>query len=130
MSNIKQVKLSKGLFGYDEDMIFTIDESGDFYRYCVEKSDGAFTMSYNTSVPTEVIESLIASGDVEVVNTTITGAIDFINEKIEEYKKIITDANRDYNNGLLQTCVKVELETVNYNMIKVLSKVRELLENE
>lgn len=130
MSNIKQVKLSKGLFGYDEDMILTIDESGDFYKYTVEKSDGAFNMSYNVSVPTEVIESLIASGDVEVVNTTITNAIDFINEKIEEYKKAITDANKDYNNGLLQTCVKVELETVNYNMIKVLSKVRELLENE
>ena len=130
MTNNKQVKLKKGSFGYDEDMIFTMDESGDFYKYNVEKSDGAFTMHYNASVPTEVIESLIASGDVEVVNTTITDTINFINEKIEEYKKIITDANRDYNNGLLQTCVKVELETVNYNMIKVLSKVRELLENE
>ena len=53
-----------------------------------------------------------------------------INERIEEYKATITEANKDYNNGLLQTCVKVELETVNYNMIKVLSKVRELLENE
>lgn len=130
MSNIKQVKLSKGLFGYDEDMILTIDESGDFYKYTVEKSDGAFNMSYNVSVPTEVIESLIASGDVEVVNTTIADTINFINEKIEEYKQGIVDANKDYNNGLLQPCVKVELETVNYNMIKVLSKVRELLENE
>ena len=130
MSNIKQVKLSKGLFGYDEDMILTIDESGDFYKYTVEKSDGAFNMSYNVSVPAEVIESLIASGDVEVVNTTIADAINFINEKIEEYKQGIIDANKDYNNGLLQPCVKVELETVNYNMIKVLSKVRELLENE
>lgn len=63
-------------------------------------------------------------------NDRINTAIKFINERIEEYKKIITDANRDYNNGLLQTCVKVELETVNYNMIKVLSKVKELLENE
>lgn len=130
MGNVKQVKLKKGLFGYDEDMIFTMDESGDFYRYNVEKSDGAFSMSYNASVPTEVIESLIASGDVEVVNTTIADAINFINERIEEYKATITEANKDYNDGLLQTCVKVELETVNYNMIKVLSKVRELLENE
>lgn len=130
MGNVKQVKLKKGLFGYDEDMIFTMDESGDFYRYNVEKSDGAFSMSYNASVPTEVIESLIVSGDVEVVNTTIADAINFINEKIEEYKATITEANKDYNDGLLQTCVKVELETVNYNMIKVLSKVKELLENE
>ena len=130
MGNVKQVKLKKGLFGYDEDMIFTMDESGDFYRYNVEKSDGAFSMSYNASVPTEVIESLIVSGDVEVVNTTIADAINFINEKIEEYKAAITEANKDYNDGLLQTCVKVELETVNYNMIKVLSKVKELLENE
>ena len=130
MGNVKQVKLKKGLFGYDEDMIFTMDESGDFYKYNVEKSDGAFTMNYNASVPTEDIESLIASGDVEVVNTTIADAINFINEKIEEYKATITEANKDYNNGLLQTCVKVELETVNYNMIKVLSKVREILENE
>ena len=130
MGNVKQVKLKKGLFGYDEDMIFTMDESGDFYRYNVEKSDGAFSMSYNASVPTEVIESLIASGDVEVVNTTTADVINFINERIEEYKATITEANKDYNNGLLQTCVKVELETVNYNMIKVLSKVKELLENE
>ena len=130
MGNVKQVKLKKGLFGYDEDMIFTMDESGDFYRYNVEKSDGAFSMSYNASVPTEVIESLIASGDVEVVNTTIADTINFINEKIEEYIADINKANKDYNDGLLQTCVKVELETVNYNMIKVLSKVRELLENE
>ena len=130
MGNVKQVKLKKGLFGYDEDMIFTMDESGDFYKYNVEKSDGAFTMNYNASAPTEVIESLIASGDVEVVNTTIADAINFINEKIEECKTTITEANKDYNNGLLQTCVKVELETVNYNMIKVLSKVRELLEND
>ena len=63
-------------------------------------------------------------------NDRINKTIEFINERIEEYKKAITDANRDHNSGLLQTCVKVELETVNYNMIKVLSKVRELLENE
>ncbi len=130
MSNIKQVKIKGGLFGYGEDMIFTIDESGDFYRHDAERSDGAFNMSYTASVPAEVIESLIASGDVEVVNTTIADAINFINERIEEYKATITEANKDYNDGLLQTCVKVELETVNYNMIKVLSKVKELLENE
>ena len=37
MGNNKQVKLKKGLFGYDEDMIFTMDESGDFYKYNVER---------------------------------------------------------------------------------------------
>lgn len=75
----------------------------------------------------KIIYALSSAVDAnDRINTTIK----FINERIEEYKKIITDANRDYNNGLLQTCVKVELETVNYNMIKVLSKVRELLENE
>lgn len=75
----------------------------------------------------KIIYALSSAVDAnDRINTTIK----FINERIEEYKKIITDANRDYNDGLLQTCVKVELETVNYNMIKVLSKVKELLENE
>ena len=75
----------------------------------------------------KIINALASVADA---NDRINRPIEFINERIEEYKKAITDANRDHNNGLLQTCVKVELETVNYNMIKVLSKVRELLENE
>ena len=75
----------------------------------------------------KIIYALSSAVDAnDRINTTIK----FINERIEEYKATITEANKDYNNGLLQTCVKVELETVNYNMIKVLSKVRELLEND
>lgn len=75
----------------------------------------------------KIIYALSSAVDAnDRINTTIK----FINERIEEYTADINKANKDYNDGLLQTCVKVELETVNYNMIKVLSKVRELLENE
>ena len=84
----------------------------------------------NMSMEDSFAKIIYALSSAVDANDRINKTIEFINERIEEYKKIITDANRDYNNGLLQTCVKVELETVNYNMIKVLSKVRELLENE
>lgn len=84
----------------------------------------------NMSMEDSFAKIIYALSSAVDANDRINTTIEFINERIEEYKKIITDANRDYNNGLLQTCVKVELETVNYNMIKVLSKVRELLENE
>ena len=84
----------------------------------------------NMNMEDSLAKIINAIASVADANDRINRTIEFINERIEEYKKAITDANRDYNNGLLQTCVKVELETVNYNMIKVLSKVRELLENE
>lgn len=84
----------------------------------------------NMSMEDSFAKIIYALSSAVDANDRINKTIEFINERIEEYKKIITDANRDYNNGLLQTCVKVELETVNYNMIKVLSKVKELLENE
>lgn len=84
----------------------------------------------NMSMEDSFAKIIYALSSAVDANDRINTTIKFINERIEEYKKIITDANRDYNNGLLQTCVKVELETVNYNMIKVLSKVKELLENE
>lgn len=75
----------------------------------------------------KIIYALSSAVDAnDRINTTIK----FINEKIAEYTADINKANKDYNDGLLQTCVKVELETINYNMIKVLSKVKELLENE
>ena len=63
-------------------------------------------------------------------DSKIEATVKFIDEKIAEYRAAIKQAQEDYSNGLLQTCVKVELETVNYNMIKVLTKVKELLENE
>ena len=84
----------------------------------------------NMNMEDSFAKIIYALASVADANDRINKTIEFINERIEEYKKAITDANRDHNNGLLQTCVKVELETVNYNMIKVLSKVRELLENE
>lgn len=63
-------------------------------------------------------------------DSKIEATVKFIDEKIAEFKAAIKQAQEYHANGLLQTCVKVELETVNYNMIKVLTKVKELLENE
>jgi hypothetical protein len=40
----------------------------------------------------------------------------------------IQKVNEDYNNGKIQPCVKVESETVNYNLLKFIKAVKQILD--
>ncbi len=51
----------------------------------------------------------------------------FVEEKIAQYEQDHKDMLEAYNNQEIPTCVKVEAETVYYNMTKVLNKVKEII---
>lgn len=52
---------------------------------------------------------------------------EFVEEKIAQYEQDHKDMLEAYNNQEIPTCVKVEAETVYYNMTKVLNKVKEII---
>ena len=51
----------------------------------------------------------------------------FIEEKIEQYEQDHEALVAQYNEGDVPQCVKVEADTVYFNLIKVLNKIKEII---
>lgn len=51
----------------------------------------------------------------------------FVDEKLEQYKQDYNNMMEAYENQDIPACVKVEAETVYYNMTKVLNAVKNLM---
>lgn len=56
--------------------------------------------------------------------------LDVINTLLEQYESDYADVMNKYKEGKVQPCVKVEAETVYFNLTKVLNKVKDCLTNE
>lgn len=53
---------------------------------------------------------------------------EYVNILIDTYTKDYNELMKDYNEGNVQQCVKVEAETVYHNLNKVLNSIKDLLD--
>ena len=53
--------------------------------------------------------------------------LSFIEEKLEQYEQDHEALVAQYNEGDVPQCVKVEADTVYFNLIKVLNKIKEII---
>lgn len=53
---------------------------------------------------------------------------EYVNTLIDTYTKDYNELMKDYNEGNVQQCVKVEAETVYHNLNKVLNRIKDLLD--
>ena len=63
-------------------------------------------------------------------NDKINATVGFIDSLLKQYEDDYEEVMQKYKEGKIQPCVKVEAETVYFNLTKVLNKVREELTNE
>lgn len=59
-------------------------------------------------------------------DTRLEAIKDFCDTILQKYDSDLDEVLSKYNEGLIPTCVKVEAETVYYNMTKLLDKIKEL----
>ena len=71
---------------------------------------------------------LVANAEPE--NDKINTTVEFIDSLLKQYEDDYEEVMQKYKEGKVQPCVKVEAETVYFNLTKVLNKVREELTNE
>lgn len=71
---------------------------------------------------------LVANNEPE--NDKINTTVEFIDSLLNQYENDYEEVMQKYKEGKIQPCVKVEAETVYFNLTKVLNKVREELTNE
>ena len=133
----KQVKVVKAFndLKVGDLLSYYEDDYSCGYLYTDEIRNEDYSKFISITIDIESVEDLIADGFIKPINASLieqrnADTVAFIDEQVAKYDAAIKQATEDYDAGLLQPCVKVELETVNYNLIKVLNKVRELLTNE
>lgn len=103
---------------------FTLDiEDENGFRSAMIDEKSAENM-YNNNLLSVAITS--PSEELNKINSTIG----FIDGLIEQYDKDYTEVMDKYSEGKVPPCVKLEAETVYYNLTKVLNKIKEELINE
>lgn len=126
MSDYKVIKdcglLKKGdrLF-WDESLeAYTLDESKEGCERSIMIND-------------KLAEDLCKEGFLTTVatdKTVIEDTVEFIDNLVGQYKDDLLEVQNKFEKGEVQPCVKVESETVLYNLIKLANSIKGKLENE
>ena len=92
--------------------------------------------SRSICISSDIADTLAAAGyleeAVEITSASIAKdkleeVLLFINEKLEQYTADHEALTAQYNEGDVPQCVKVEADTVYFNLIKVLIKIKEII---
>lgn len=121
-----------------------VEETGSLRKGDVLEQDGNMWVlreetenSYREIVISkEIVDALYEQGSLlaeeeceqcENCCNTLDKVKSFVDEKLEQYKQDYNNMMEAYENQDIPACVKVEAETVYYNMTKVLNAVKNLM---
>lgn len=95
------------------------DIEGDNYSY------------RSMSISDDIADLYVEEGYLEEVeDNKSTKVVDLIDNLVDQYDKDYKEVMDKYSEGKVPPCVKLEAETVYYNLTKVLNKIKEELINE
>ena len=91
--------------------------------------------SRSICISSDVADTLATAGYLEEIKEMIVSiaedklseVLNFIEEKIEQYTADHEALTAQYNEGDVPQCVKVEADTVYFNLIKVLNKIKDII---
>jgi HSP90 family molecular chaperone len=110
--------------------VLTWNEDIDAFTMDVEEGNSfRSAMIDERTVEDLRLEGLLAA-NAEPENDKINTTVEFIDSLLKQYEDDYKEVTQKYKEGKVQPCVKVEAETVYFNLTKVLNKIKEELTNE
>ena len=89
---------------------------------CEEYADAGYLVAINDEDENTCDDMLI-----EELSNKLTAIEDTIDDLLEQYEADHKATEEGYNNQEIPTCVKVEADTVYYNLTKVLNKIKDII---
>ena len=90
--------------------------------------------SRNVCISSDIADTLVHAGYLEEFEEEVicpiaklNEVLNFVETKIEQYTEDHEALTAQYNEGDLPQCVKIEADTVYFNLIKVLNKIKEII---
>lgn len=113
--------------------ILTWDRDINAFIMDVENENGFRAAMLDERTVEDIYEQGFLSTDKDQHNKadeTIDKTVELIDTLINKYESDYKEVIDKYSEGEIQSCVKVEAETVYYNLNKVLTKIKNTLKNE
>ena len=112
-----------------------IKEFGSAKKGDVLAEDETGLVSFNVSEDTyDTADYLCEEGYLLSIDDeskyNVDATLELIDDLLEKYESNLKETNERANKGEIQPCVKLEAETVYYNLNKVLNKIKDTLTNE
>ena len=129
--NMKQYKVIKDFESLKKGDIFLELEDGSFELTKEVATDSAY-YKYSMIVDQSTIETLYENGYLldeaakqdSACCEKLNALSEHIDDMIHTYNEDYDSLMKEYEEGNVQPCVKVEAETVHYNLIKVLKHIK------
>lgn len=91
--------------------------------------------SRNICISSDIADTLATAGYLEefeemvvsIAEDKLSEVLNFVEEKIEQYTADHEALTEQYNEGDVPQCVKVEADTVYFNLLKVLNKIKDII---
>nr|DAH51551.1 MAG TPA: hypothetical protein [Caudoviricetes sp.] len=113
--------------------ILTWDRDINAFTIDVENENSFRSAMLDKRTVEDIYEQGFLSTDEDQHNKadeTIDKTVELIDTLIDKYEADYKEVIDKYSEGKIQPCVKVEAETVYYNLNKVLTKIKDTLKNE
>ena len=129
---MKQYKVIKEFGCAQKGDVLQENEEG-LFELSVECNCDDCYCSRNICISSDIADTLVSAEyleefeEVEAEDARIVKVLEFCNEKIEQYTADHEALTEQYNEGDVPQCIKVEADTVYFNLIKVLNKVKEII---
>ena len=128
-----QYKFTKDYSFFKAGDILTWDRDINAFIMDVENENGFRAAMLDERTVEDIYEQGFLSTDKDQHNKadeTIDKTVELIDTLINKYESDYKEVIDKYSEGEIQPCVKVEAETVYYNLNKVLTKIKNTLKNE
>ena len=91
--------------------------------------------SRSICISSDIADTLATAGYLEefeemvvsIAENKLSEVLNFVEEKIEQYTADHEALTAQYNEGDVPQCVKVEADTVYFNLLKVLNKIKDII---
>lgn len=133
---MKNYKVIKEFASAQKGDMLTYNEDTNLYEFSMTTENDNEKCSRYMCMDEETAEEFVESGNLLVIEdedkeisaiNKLCALSDLIDTLEAQYKKDHDDIVEAYNNQEIPTCVKVEADTVYFNMNQILKKVKEII---
>lgn len=133
---MKNYKVIKEFASAQKGDMLTYNEDTNLYEFSMTTENDNEKCSRYMCMDEETAEEFVESGNLLVIEDEdkeisaidkLCALSDLIDTLEAQYKKDYDDIVEAYNNQEIPTCVKVEADTVYFNMNQILKKVKEII---
>lgn len=133
---MKNYKVIKEFASAQKGDMLTYNEDTNLYEFSMTTENDNEKCSRYMCMDEETAEEFVESGNLLVIGDEdkeisaidkLCALSDLVDTLEAQYKKDHDDLVEAYNNQEIPTCVKVEADTVYFNMNQILKKVKEII---